>query len=275
MNEIAYKEELAPKIKLFDISEPNIAERAGPGQFVVVRVDDKGERFPLTIAGTDKDDGTIRVIVNEVGKSSRKFGALDEGDEIHDIVGPLGNSYEIDDFGTVLCVGGGAYAASMHYLASKLHEAGNEIITILGARKEDKLIYEDELEDVSDEIYICTDDGSKGYEGLDFVEDEILSNNGIDRVVAMGRIPTLIKISEHTEPHGIETMVSLSPIMVDGTGMCGSCRVLVGDETKFACIDGPKFDAHEVKWDVLKSRKRLFSHRERTAAILHDEQEEE
>ncbi|KXB05715.1 ferredoxin-NADP reductase, partial [candidate division MSBL1 archaeon SCGC-AAA382A20] len=250
MNEIISKEELIPKIKLFDVKDPQIAEKAKPGHFVVLRVYRKGERFPLTIAGTN-GDGTFRVVVNEVGKSSRKLGSMQVGDEIPDLLGPLGVSYDMEEFGTVLCVGGGVYAAPIHYVATNLKEAGNEIITVLGARNEEKLIYEDELDEVSDELYITTDDGSKGYEGLDFIEDEILSRNDIDRTVGMGRISTLKKISELTEPYNLKTMVSLTPIMVDGTGMCGSCRVLVGGETKFACIDGPKFDAHEVDWSVL------------------------
>ncbi len=271
MNEIAYKEELAPKLKLFDVKESNIAEKSKPGNFVVIRVDDKGERFPLTIAAANEDEGTIRMIVNEVGKSSRQLGKLEEGDEIHDLLGPLGTAYNIEEYGTVLCLGGGVYAGPIHYLASALRDAGNEIITVLGARYDEKMIYEEELEEVSDEIYKCTDDGSKGYEGISFIDDEILSQKDIDRVVGMGRISTLKKLANLTEPYEIPTRVSLTPIMVDGTGMCGSCRVKVGDETKIACVDGPKFDAHKVGWDLLKSRKRLFSHQERTAAIMEEE----
>lgn len=224
MNEIKYKEELAPKLKLFDVSEPNVASKAEPGQFIMIRASDKGERSPLTIAGTDEDEGTIRFVVNEVGKSSRQLGSMNEGDEIPDLLGPLGESYEIDEYGTVLCVGGGVYAAPMHYLASNLKEAGNEIITVLGGRKEDKLIYEDELKEISDEIYVCTDDGSRGYEGLDFVEEEILTENRIDKAVAMGRIPTLKKIANLTEPYGIETKVSLTPLW----WMVPACAVLAG-----------------------------------------------
>ena len=170
MNNIVVKKELAPKIKLLDIYAPEIAAKAKPGNFVILRIDERGERFPLTIAGIDISKGTVRLVFNEVGKSTKKLGDFSQGDEILDLVGPLGNPSEIDNFGNVLCVGGGVLIAPLHFIASALHETGNRVITIIGARNKDLLIFEDELKSVSDELYVSTDDGSKGYSGLDFVK---------------------------------------------------------------------------------------------------------
>jgi sulfide dehydrogenase (flavoprotein) subunit SudB (EC 1.8.1.-) len=269
MNKILLKKELAPKIKLFDIYTPEIAAKAKPGNFVILRIDERGERFPLTIAGTDTSKGTIRLVFNEVGKSTKKLGCFSEGDEILDLVGPLGNPSEIDNFGNVLCVGGGVLIAPLYFVASALREAGNKIITVIGARTKDLLIFEEELKSISHEFYISTDDGSKGYKGLDFVK-EILDQKNINRAVAIGPVAMLKAICEITKPHDIKTMVTLTPIMVDGTGMCGCCRVSVGGRTRFTCVDGPEFDGHEVDWELLTSRMRTYSTEERISSLFYE-----
>ena len=267
MYKIAVKSELAPKIKLMEIEAPRIAKKAKPGQFVIIRNDEFGERFPITIAGTDVGKGTIRLVFNEVGKSSKQLGNLNEGEGIQNVVGPLGKPSEIKNFGTVLCFGGGVLVPALHYLAQALREAGNEIIGVIGARKKDLLIFRDEMEGVSSELHITTDDGSEGNQGLDFIRD-ILDNKKIDRVVAWSIAEvTMENISRITKPYGIETVVMLSSIMVDGTGMCGCCRVDVGGNTRFACVDGPEFNGHEVDWDLLNSRKRMYLPEERLAAL--------
>ncbi len=269
MNKILVKKELAAKIKLFDIHAPEIAAKTKPGHFVVLRISERGERFPLTIAGADTSEGTIRLVFNEVGKSTRELGCFSEGDEILDVVGPLGNPCEIDSFGNVLCIGGGVFAAPLHFVASALHRIGNNVITVIGARISDLLIFEDELESVSDEFHISTDDGSKGHKGLTFVK-EILDQNSIGRAIAMGPVAMLKAVSEITKPYGIKTMVTLTPLMVDATGMCGCCRVSVGGETKFACVDGPEFDGHQVDWELLTSRMRTYLTDERTASLFYE-----
>jgi ferredoxin--NADP+ reductase len=269
MNNIVVKKELAPKIKLFDIDAPEIAAKAKPGNFVLLRIDEKGERFPLTIAGVDLSRGTLRLVFNEVGKSTKKLGNLSQGDEILDLVGPLGNASEIDNFGNVLCVGGGVLAAPLHFIASALQRTGNRVITIVGARNKDLLIFEDELSSVSDEFYVSTDDGSKGYTGLDFVKG-ILDQKNINRAVAIGPVAMLKAVCELTRPYDIKTMVTLTPIMVDGTGMCGCCRVSVGGKTKLACVDGPEFDGHQVDWELLSSRMRTYLPEERISSLFYE-----
>jgi ferredoxin--NADP+ reductase len=275
MNEIVVKKEIAPKIKLFDVYAPEIAAKAKPGQFVILRVDERGERFPLTIASADISKGTLRLVFNEVGKSTKKLGSFSEGNEILDVVGPLGNPSEIDNFGTVLCVGGGVYIAPLHFIAKAFCEAGSKVITVIGARIKDLIIYEDELKSVSDEFYVCTDDGSKGHKGLDFIKEEILDKKSINRATAIGPVATLKKVCELTRPYSIKTMVTLTPIMLDGTGMCGCCRVSVGGETKFTCIHGPAFDGHQVDWDLLTSRMRIYVTEERTSSLFYEKLGEE
>ena len=275
MYKIIHKQELAPKIKLFEVHAPRVAAKAKPGQFVILRINERGERFPITIANTDTSQGTLRLVFNEVGKSTRQLGTLEEGNDILNVVGPLGKPSEIEKFGRVMCFGGGVMVAPLCFVASALREAGNEIIGVVGARIKDLLIFKDELKAVSNEFYVTTDDGSEGYTGVDFI-GEILSNQKIDRVVAMSTSEATLKaISELTRPHGIKTIVSLSPIMVDGTGMCGCCRVSVGEETKFTCVDGPEFDGHEVDWNLLFSRKRVYLPEERISALCCGECKEE
>ena len=270
MFKIIKKTELVPKIKQFDFEAPQLSKKGKPGQFVIIRINEQGERFPLTLAGTDEKNGTIRLVFNEVGKSSRQLGKLEEGDSVLNLVGPLGRASEIEKFGTVLCVGGGVMTGPLYYYASELKKAGNEIIGVVGARIKDLLIFTNEMKEICKEFYISTDDGSEGEKGLDFLK-EVLEKQKIDHVHAMSVAEATIKtVSEMTKPYGIKTMVSLAPIMVDGTGMCGCCRVSIDNETKFACVDGPEFDGHKIDWDLLISRKRTYLPEERLSCLCKE-----
>ena len=269
MYKIVAKQELAPKIKLFEVSAPDVAAKANPGQFVILRVCETGERIPITLVDSDAKKGTITLVFNEVGKTTKQFGLLDQGDYIPNIAGPLGNPSEIQRFGTVLCVGGGVMIAPLLFQVSALRKAGNKIITVIGARIKDLLIFEKEMEELSDEFYVATDDGSKGYKGLDFLKD-VINKRKIDRVIAMGPVVMLKTVAEMTKPSGIKTIVTLTPIMVDGMGMCGACRVSVAGETKFACVDGPEFDGHQVDFDQLIKRQRMYLPEERLSALFHE-----
>lgn len=271
MNEIVVKKELAPKIKVIEFVNHNIARKTKPGQFVVVQMGTKGERFPITISGTDPDKGTVKLIFNEVGKSSQKLGALNKGEVIDNVAGPLGNPTEIKKFGTVLCLGGGVMVGPISYEVAALKKAGNRVITVVGARNKELLILKTEMKALSDDFYISTDDGSEGHMGLDFLRT-IFEREKVDRVIAMSvATVTLRTLCELTKTHGIKTIVSLAPIMLDGTGMCGCCRISVGGETKFTCVDGPEFDGHLVDWDLLESRKRVYSHEERLSALFDED----
>jgi ferredoxin--NADP+ reductase len=269
MYKIVKKRELASKIKLFEVAAPDIAAKANPGQFVIVKTCENGERVPITLVDTNTKKGTITFVFNEVGKTTRQLGMLNEGDSIQDVCGPLGNPSEIEKFGTVLCVGGGVMIAPMLFQASVMRKAGNKVITVIGARIKDLLFFEDEMKALSDEFYVATDDGSKGFKGLDFIK-EILAKQQIDRVVAMGPVIMLKTVSEITKPLGIKTIVTLTPIMVDGMGMCGACRVTVAGKTKFGCVDGPEFDGHQVDFEELVKRQRMFLPEERLAALFHE-----
>lgn len=269
MYEILQKKELAAKIKLFEVAAPDIAAKAKPGQFVIVRTCQNGERVPITLVAADTSKGTITFVFNEVGKTTQQLGMLNEGESIQDVCGPLGNPSEIEKFGTVLCVGGGVMIAPMLFQASAMREAGNKVVTVIGARVKDLLFFEDEMKNVSDEFYVATDDGSKGHEGLDFLKD-VLAKQKVDRVVAMGPVVMLKTISEMTKPLGIKTIVTLTPIMVDGMGMCGACRVTVAGKTKFGCVDGPEFDGHQVDFEELIQRQKMFLPEERLAALFHE-----
>ena len=267
---IVQKKELAPKIKLFDIHAPGIATRAKPGQFVVLRIDEKGERFPLTITNVEPSKGTLRIVFNEVGKSTKRLGQLKEGENIQDVVGPLGNPSEIKKYGKVLCFGGGVMAPPLIFVASVLHDAGNEIFGVIGARTKDLLIFKDEMKAIVNKFYVTTDDGYEGYKGIDFIE-EILEKEKINRVVAMSTSEATLKaICEKTKPFQIETIVSLAPIMVDATGMCGACRVFINGEMKLTCIDGPEFNGHTVDWGALISRKRMYLPEERISSLSYE-----
>jgi len=269
MYKIIAKKELAPKIKLIEVLVPDIAAKANPGQFVILRLCETGERIPINLVNTNTRKGTITLVFNEVGKTTQQLGLLNQGDYIPNIAGPLGNPSEIQKFGTVLCIGGGVMIAPLLFQVSALRKAGNKLITVIGARIKDLLIFEKEMKDLSDEFYVVTDDGSKGYKGLDFLKD-ILSKRKINRVIVMGPVAMLKTVSEMTKPLGIKTIVTLTPIMVDGMGMCGACRVSVAGETKFACIDGPEFDGHQVDFDQLIKRQRLYLPEERLSALFHE-----
>jgi ferredoxin--NADP+ reductase len=267
MHEIVTKRELAPKIKLFKVHAPDIAAKAQPGQFLILVPSEKGERVPLTIADYDSREGTVTLVFNEVGKTTMQLGCLKEGHAIPNIAGPLGHPSEIQRFGQVLCVGGGVMIAPLYLQVKALKEAGNEVTTVIGARIKDLLIFEKEMQDASDEFYVTTDDGSKGFQGFNFLE-ELLKTKPFQRAVVMGSVVTMQTVAELTRPHGIPTMVTLTPIMVDGMGMCGVCRVAVGGETKFACIDGPEFDGHQVDFEELIKRQRMFLPEERLSSLL-------
>ncbi|MEM3458689.1 MAG: sulfide/dihydroorotate dehydrogenase-like FAD/NAD-binding protein [Candidatus Bathyarchaeia archaeon] len=267
MYKILKNEELAPKIKLFEVYAPEMAEKAKPGQFIIVIADEKGERVPLTIADYDAKKGTISFVFNEVGKSTKQLGLLKKDDGIWNITGPLGNPSEIKRFGRVLCVAGGVMIAPMRLQVKALSDAGNSVVTVVGARIKDLLFYEDEMKALSDEFYVATDDGSKGFKGLDFLKD-VLAKEKFDRCVVMGPVVMMKNVSEITKPFGIPTVVTLTPIMVDGMGMCGVCRVTVGGKMMFGCVDGPEFDGHKVDFDGLIKRQRMFLPEERLSSLL-------
>jgi ferredoxin--NADP+ reductase len=267
MYKIISKKELAPKIKLFEVYAPEIAEKAKPGQFVILIVGEKGERIPLNIAGYDQKKGTITLVFDEVGKTTKELGLFKEGECIDNITGPLGNPSEIKKFGKVLCVAGGVMIAPMLLQVQALRDAGNVVTTVIGARIRDLLFFEEEMKALSNKLYVATDDGSKGYKGLGFLK-EILGKEKFDRCIAMGPVVMMKNVSEVTKPFGIATVVTLMPIMVDGMGMCGVCRVTVGGKMKFACVDGPEFDGHSVDFDELIKRQMLFLPEERLSSLL-------
>jgi ferredoxin--NADP+ reductase len=264
---ILEREDLVPGIHLFEMAAPAVAQKARAGQFVVVRIDEKGERIPLTIADWDKDKGTVTIVFMEVGATTARLGLLKKGDAIADFVGPLGVPAEIENYGTVVCVAGGVGAAPVAPVARALKQAGNKIITILGARSKDLLFWEDVLKSTSDRLIVTTDDGSYGRKGVvtEPLKEILESGEKIDRVVAIGPVVMMKFCSLTTAPFEVKTVVSLNPIMVDGTGMCGCCRVSVGGETKFACVDGPDFDGHKVDWDLLAARQRIYLGEEKCA----------
>jgi len=259
--------ELAPKIKLFEVYAPEIAEKAKPGQFVILIVGEKGERIPLNIAGYDQKRGTITLVFDEVGKTTKELGLFKEGECTENITGPLGNPSEIKKFGKVLCVVGGVMIAPMLLQVQSLRDAGNVVTTVIGARMRDLLFFEEEMKALSNKLYVATDDGSKGHKGLGFLK-EIIEKEKFDRCVAMGPVVMMKNVSEITKPFGIATVVTLTPIMVDGMGMCGVCRVTVGGKMKFACVDGPEFDGHSVDFDELIKRQMLFLPEERLSSLL-------
>jgi ferredoxin--NADP+ reductase len=265
--EIVAKKELAPKIKLFEVCAPEIAEKARPGQFVIVIIDEKGERIPLTIAGYDAKRGTVTFAFNEVGKTTKQLGLMNVGDCIWNITGPLGVPSEIKDFGNVMCVAGGVMIAPMLLQVKALRDAGNTVTVVVGTRIKDLLFFEDEMKALSSKFYVATDDGSKGYKGLDFLK-EVLEKEKFDRCVVMGPVVMMKDVSEKTKQHQIPTVVTLMPIMIDGMGMCGVCRVSVGGKMKFGCIDGPEFDGHKVDFDQLVNRQRMFLPEERLSSLV-------
>lgn len=265
MFKILNKKVLHENILQFTLEAPLIARKAEPGQFVVLRVNEYGERVPLTIADFDREKGTIDIIFMVIGASTTVLASLNAGDSILDLVGPLGKKTDIrPDMGTVVCIGGGIGVAPIYPIARKMKQVGNHVITIMGAKNKDILILKDEMEKISDEVIVTTDDGSYGIKGFVTTALQQLIDKGIDiaEVVAIGPVIMMKTVTDTTRPYNIKTIVSLNPIMVDGTGMCGGCRVQVGDETKFACVDGAEFDGHLVDFVNLMERQRMYRPKE-------------
>ncbi len=264
MYKILAKEELVPNIHLINVEAPAVAKKAQPGQFVIITVDEKGERIPLTVADWDREKGFITIVFMEVGTTTQRLARLNAGDSIYSLVGPLGIPTHIEKFGTVVCVGGCYGIAAMMPIARAMKEAGNKVISVIEARSKYLLFWEDELKRVSDQLFVTVGDGSHAAERWipDQVKQIVDSGGKIDLVVAFGCTYMMKLTSETTKPLGIKTVVHLSSIMVDGTGMCGCCRVSIGGETRFACVDGPEFDGHKVDWDVLLSRQRGYQDEE-------------
>lgn len=264
MYSILKRKQLSDTIVLLEVQAPAVAKKAQPGQFIIVRQNENSERIPLTIMDFDRYKGTITLVIQQVGYSSSLITLMREGDYFIDFVGPLGQATEIENYGTVLCVGGGVGTAPVYPIARALKEAGNKVISVLGAKNKDLLILEDKLRVVSDEVVITTDDGSYGMKG--FVTDGIKSlldkGEKIDIIWAIGPTVMMKSVANFTRPLGIKTIVSMNPVMVDGTGMCGCCRLSVGGETKFACVDGPEFDAHLVDFDLAMKRAAFFRNEE-------------
>jgi len=257
---ILLRQDLVPNIHLFKIEAPAVARKAQAGQFIIVRVDEKGERIPLTIADWNAKEGSVSVVFMEVGATTRQLASLGAGDMIADFVGPLGLPTHVEDFGTVAMVAGGVGVAVITPIARAMKQKGNRVISIMGARSKNLIFWEEELRSASDQLIVVTDDGSYMRKALvtEPLKELLLGPEKISRVVAIG--PTMMmKFSALTsQPFGVKTIVSLNPIMVDGTGMCGCCRVSVGGQTKFACVDGPDFDGHQVDWDLLLNRQRVY-----------------
>jgi ferredoxin--NADP+ reductase len=264
---IVTKKELALKEKLFEVEAPDIAAKTQPGQFVMLIIGEKGERVPLTICGYDREKGTVSFAFHEVGKTTKELGILNEGDSLENLTGPLGNPSEIKKYGKVLCVGGSIMIAPLLLQVKAMKEAGNEVTTVLGSRIAEALFMEEEAQAMSKKLYLATDDGSKGYKGLDFLK-QLLETEKFDRCVVMGPVVMMKAVSEITKPFGIPTIVTLTPIMIDGMGMCGVCRVTVGGKMMFGCVDGPEFDGHKVDFDELVHRQRLFLPEERLNSEL-------
>lgn len=266
-NRILDKTAIADGICRFIIEAPKIAKKRKAGNFVIVRANEYAERIPLTIVDSDIDRGSITLIIQGVGKSTRLLNSLCAGDELADVIGPLGHPTPIGSFGTVVCVGGGVGTAEVLPIARASKAADNQVISIIGARTKSLLILEDEMRETSDELHIVTDDGSYEREGLvvDPLSELIVEGTDIDVVYAIGPMPMMRAVAELTEPYNIKTLVSLNPVMIDGTGMCGGCRVVIDGKTRFACVDGPEFDAHQVDFDTLIRRNRAYADEEKVS----------
>lgn len=265
MFKIVGREVLSPIIKLLVVEAPQVAAKASSGQFFILRLDQQGERIPLTIADYDRQAGTITTIFQEVGQTTKELGKLQVGDYIEDFVGPLGLPSEIKNYGRVLCVGGGVGVAPVYPITRDLKRAGNEVISIIGARNKELLFWEEKMQAISDRLLVCTDDGSHGRKGFvtDLIKEVLAEEVPVNQIWAIGPMPMMRAVAELTRPLGIKTIVSLNPIMVDGTGMCGACRVSVGNETKFACVDGPEFDAHQVDYQLAIRRLAFYRDEEK------------
>lgn len=270
---ILHKESLIPgRTSKLVLDAPQIASTAKPGHFVMLRINEQGERFPLTIADTDAEKGTITIVYLVMGKSTTLLESLGTGDTILDVCGPLGKATHIEKFGTVICVGGGTGIAAMHHIAKGHHKVGNYVVSIIGARSKDLLLFENELKSFSDEVLISTDDGSYGRKGFvtELLKERLEQDKSVREVVAVGPVPMMQAVAVTTEPFGMPTTVSLNSLMVDGIGMCGACRVTVGGETKFTCVDGPEFDGHKVDFAELRQRLSAFRSQEKESLEHHE-----
>jgi ferredoxin--NADP+ reductase len=270
MYRILKREILVPNTVYLKVEAPEIARKAKPGQFVILRVDEVGERFPLSLSGWDRNEGTLEVLFLIMGRSTMKLSSLKEGDCIMDVVGPLGRPTEIEFYGNTMCVCSTFGVGPTITLAKALKEKGNKVVSIMEARDKTYLFWEDRLRSVSDETHVVLGDGSRGKhrQANQFVKEYLESGNKLDRVFIFGRVFTMMECSKATKPFGVKTIVGLTPIMVDGTGMCGCCRVSVDRETKFTCVDGPEFDGHLVDWELLIKRKRAYLREEAKAYDL-------
>jgi ferredoxin--NADP+ reductase len=270
MYKILKRELLVPNTVYLKIEAPEIARKAKPGQFVILRVDEVGERFPLSLSGWDKNEGAVEVLSLIMGRSTMKLSSLKGGDCVMDVVGPLGRPTEIESYGNTMCVCSTFGIGPAITLAKALKAKGNKVVSVIEAKDEPYLFWEDKLKSVSDETHVVLGDGSRGEhrQASHFVKQYLESGNKIDRVFIFGRVFTMIECSRATKPFGVKTIVGLTPIMVDGTGMCGCCRVSVGGETKFTCVDGPEFDGHLVDWELLIKRKRAYLKEEAQAFDL-------
>ena len=260
MYKIVRKQELNASVTLMEIEAPFVARKAKAGQFIIFRIDEMGERVPLTIAGYDREKGTVTIIFQKVGFSTNALGALKEGDYIHDFVGPLGKPTPVEGKKKVCVVGGGVGCAIAYPVLKKFHDCGAEVHAVVGFKSKDVVILEDKFKAVSSVLKVCTDDGSYGRKGLvtEALKELLDEGNVYDEIFAIGPMVMMKFVSKTTEPYGIPTTVSMSPIMIDGTGMCGGCRLSVGGEMKFACVDGPDFDGHKIDWDTAMKRGRMF-----------------
>jgi ferredoxin--NADP+ reductase len=271
LSKIIEKINLSENVVKMVLEAPVIAQKRKAGQFIILKVDEKGERIPLTIVDSDAQAGTITIIFQVVGKTTAVMAKMKAGDTIQDVQGPLGNPTEIENYGRVVCIGGGVGVGVVYPVTAALKKAGNEVISIIGSRTKDLLILEKEMGTISDRLIVATDDGSYGFHGFvsQVLQEMIDKGEKIDRVFAIGPVPMMKVICDVTRPHGIKTIVSLNSIMVDATGMCGSCRVAVAGKTKFACVDGPEFDGHEVDFKMLANRLKMYCDSEREAYEQH------
>ncbi|MCX7749930.1 MAG: sulfide/dihydroorotate dehydrogenase-like FAD/NAD-binding protein [Clostridia bacterium] len=271
MFKIVRKIVLNPSVKLLEVEAPFIAKKAEPGQFIILRVHEDGERIPLTIADFDREKGTITIIFQEVGKTTKLLGGLEQGDEILDFVGPLGVATHLEGYRKAVVIGGGLGTAIAHPQAKKLHGLGTEVHTIAGFRNKDLIILEKEMKEVSSKLFVTTDDGSNGNKGFvtDILRKLIHEGNAYDLVIAIGPLVMMKAVSSLTREAGIKTIVSMNPVMVDGTGMCGGCRVTVGGKIKFACVDGPDFDGHQVDFDEAIRRQSMYKREEQQSENEH------
>jgi ferredoxin--NADP+ reductase len=272
LNKIIEKVSLSENVVKMILEAPVIAQKRKAGQFIILKINEKGERIPLTIVDSDAQRGTLTIIFQIVGKTTAQMAGLKAGDSLQDVQGPLGKPTEIENYGRVVCIGGGVGVGVVYPLIVALKKAGNEVISIIGSRKKELLILEKEIRENSDRLIITTDDGSYGIHGFvsSVFEQEVLDKGEkVDRVFTIGPVPMMIAVCNITKPHRIKTIVSLNSIMVDATGMCGACRVNVAGQTKFTCVDGPEFDGHEVDFDLLSNRLKMYCDAEREAYEKH------